>query len=248
MTNFLTAISFLTKIPIPKKLIIDDKDLARSMAFFPIVGLLLGLILAAVNTALTPFISDRLVNLILVLLSILLTGALHLDGLADTVDGFCAKTKNKEEILNIMRDSRIGSMGVIALVVVILFKYEMLNTMPLQLKNMALVLMCSISRWGQVMAAYSSKYAREGEGTGGAFVGKVSRRAYYSAAALVFLISTITWFPKGLLILFLSSMLVLLAMKYINKKINGMTGDTIGAVSELTEVFILLGIYILGKV
>jgi len=238
--RFLTALGFLTKIPIPKKLAVTDENLAQSMAFFPIVGLLLGLILAAANTALIPFLPNRLINLILVLLSVFLTGALHLDGLADTVDGFCAKTKNKEEILNIMRDSRIGAMGVIALVLLILFKYEALNCIPAQFKNTALVLMCSISRWSHVLASYFSKYARVGEGLGRSFVGNIGRGNFCLAAASVILISLAAWFPKGALISLLASATAWISMKYIHKKIGGMTGDTIGAISEITEILTLL--------
>lgn len=240
MKNFLVAMGFLTKIPIPKKLAIDDKNLAKSMAFFPLVGLLLGLILVFLNIVLNPFLPERLINLTLVFGLIFLTGGLHIDGLSDMVDGFCAKTKNKEEILNIMRDSRIGTMGVIAVVLLILFKYELLNIIPTQIKGAALILMCSISRWGQVMVCYFSKYARENDGLGRPFIGNVRKQDFYLATAFIIFISILGWFPKGFLILILISVFTWVLMKYVHKKIGGMTGDTIGALSELAEVSVLL--------
>lgn len=247
MTKFFIAISFLTKIPIPKRLVSDDKTLAGSMAYFPLVGLLLGLVLVLANNALALFLPIRLVNLLLVLFLILLTGAIHIDGLADTIDGFCAKTKTKEEILHIMRDSRIGTMGVIAVALLILFKYELLNEILPQFKNIALILMCSISRWSQVLVSYFSKYAREGEGLGKPFVGNVKKRQSYLAAAFIIFISSLVWFPKGLLVVILTSISTWIIMKYVHKKIGGMTGDTVGAISELTEVIALFGIYLLGR-
>lgn len=247
MKDFLVAVGFLTKIPIPKKLILDDKNLAKSMVYFPLVGLLLGLILVLANFVLTPFLPAKIVNLLLILFLILLTGAIHIDGLADTIDGFCAKVKTKEQILNIMRDSRIGVMGVIAVALLLLFKYELLNEIPAQFKNISLILMCSISRWSQVMVSYLSKYAREGEGLGRPFIGNIRRRDFYFATAFIIFISSLVWFPKGLLVVILTSILTWVATKYVHKRIGGMTGDTIGAINELIEVVALFSVYILGR-
>jgi adenosylcobinamide-GDP ribazoletransferase len=245
MTNFLIAIGFLTKIPTLKKLPINDKNLANSMAYFPLVGLLLGLILVLANNIMTPFLPERVVNLILIFFLTLLTGGLHLDGLADTVDGFCARTKSKEEILTIMKDSRIGAMGVIAVALSIFFKYELLNSVPMQFRAVSLILMCSLSRWTQVMASHFSKYARENAGLGKAFVGNIGKRYFYTATLFTILILFFVWFPKGLLIFLITYISSWLLMRFIHERIGGMTGDTIGAISEVSEVIILLCICVL---
>lgn len=248
MKNFLVALGFLTKIPIPQKLSINDKLLSKAMAYFPLVGLLLGLVLVLINSTLTMFLPERLVNLTLILSLILITGAIHLDGLADTLDGLCSKGKNKKEMLEIMRDPRIGVMGTAGVAMLILFKYEMLNVLPAHLKGSALILMCSLSRWGQVAVSYFSKYARETEGLGRPFIGNIGERNFYLATAFAIFISILAWFPMGILVFVLISIFIYIAMKYIHRRIGGMTGDTIGAVNELAEVSVLLGIYILGRV
>ena len=138
MKNFLIALGFRTKIPISKKILISDKNLSESIVFFPLAGLLLGLILALLNTLLGPIMPAGLVNISLILALTLLTGALHLDGFADTIDGFSAKTNSKEDILAIMRDSRIGAMGVIGLVILLLFKFEASTISPADQRTRAL--------------------------------------------------------------------------------------------------------------
>lgn len=248
MKNFLIALGFLTKIPIPKRLQADDKNLACSMAYFPIVGLLLGLILVFINLLLSPFLPVALVNLALILSSGLLTGAIHLDGFADTIDGFCAKTNDKEKILAIMRDSRIGAMGVTGLTLLLLFKYEALNNIPAQIKSPTLILMCALSRWSQVMAAHLSGYARSSEGLGRAFIGNIKRRVFWFAMACAFFISSLTLFWRGAVVFIIVYAAAWLLVKYARKRIGGMTGDTIGAISELIEVITLMGVYIMARV
>lgn len=247
MTNFLTALGFLTKIPISKNISGDDKSLSKSMIYFPVVGFLLGVILVLVDNALAFLLPTGLINLILVFLLLVLTGGIHLDGLADTVDGFCAKTKNKEETLNIMRDSRIGTMGVIAVIALILFEYEALNSISGHFREAALILMCAASRWCQVMVSYFSRYARDGDGLGRLFIGKVGRREFFMAALFIIAASLSVWLVKGLLVVVFVSVLAWGAMKYAHKKIGGMTGDTVGAINELAEAGVLLAVLIIEK-
>ncbi|MDD5449710.1 MAG: adenosylcobinamide-GDP ribazoletransferase [Candidatus Omnitrophica bacterium] len=245
MRGFLIALGFLTKIPVARDLPENDKSLADSTLYFPLVGFFLGFILILINTILAQFLPERIVNLGLVIFLVLITGAMHLDGFADTIDGFCSKFKNKKEVLDIMRDPRIGSMGVIGLILLILAKYELLNAIPVHLKDTALILMCTLSRWGQVAAAAFSSYAREGSGTGRPFIGNIAKKVFYLATALTVMISIVGWFPKGILVFCLVSLLIFMAIKYAQKRIDGMTGDTVGAVNELAEVIALFGIYIL---
>ena len=104
MKSFLIAVGFLTKLPVPKKLAIEDKDLSGSMAYFPLAGFLLGLMLILVNALLAPFLPARMVNLILVLFLILITGGIHLDGFADTL-------AQNRLIMRKRRQSRFGPPG-----------------------------------------------------------------------------------------------------------------------------------------
>lgn len=251
MKKFWIAVSFLTRIPITRTVLsencphIKEGDLAGAMAYFPLAGLLLGAILALINVFLAPILPSAIVNLTLVLALTALTGAIHLDGLADTADGLCSKKTNKDEILDIMKDPRIGTMGVIAIVLSLLFKYELLNTIPSQFKASALILMCVISRWSQVLTASFSKYARKEGGIGKYFIGNTGKNDLRLAALFAIALSIAAWFPFGFFVLLFGSLVAWLIMKYIHKRINGMTGDTVGAVNELTEIAVLIILCIL---
>jgi len=246
MRSFLIALGFLTKIPVLRKISVKERDLGKSMVWFPLVGLLLGLILSLANTALQPFLPPRLLNLVLILVLTLLTGAIHLDGLADTMDGLCSKSRKKEEILKIMRDSRIGTMGVIAILISILFKYEALNAVPAYLKGIALILICSISRWSHVFCSYFSKYARPDKGLGKPFIGNVGKKQFVLSTIMITFIALLTWRIKAVLILCLVTLLALIMMRYIKSRIGGLTGDTIGAISEVVEMLVLMFIWTMG--
>ena len=140
MKSLWLAIQFLTTIPINIKYK-DEKELPHALIFFPFVGLLLGLILAGINHLL--FIlnfNDLLSNVILIISLILLTGGIHLDGLADTFDALASR-KNKEEMLEIMRDSHIGVMGVLSIVSILLLKISVLSSLSPSLKIISLILM-----------------------------------------------------------------------------------------------------------
>lgn len=248
MTNFLVALGFLTKIPIPKHLIINEKDLAKSLVFFPVVGFLLGVVLIILNAFFELFLPMPVVNLLLIASLILLTGGLHLDGLADTVDGLSSKNKDKDEILRIMREPAIGAMGAMALIIVLGLKWETLNNIPPRLKDAALILMCSASRWSQVFAARISKYARPAGGLGRPFIGNAGKMGFNFATALTALMFLMFFPLKGFIVFVLLALAAWGFIKYINKRIGGMTGDTIGALSEMTEIAALLSILIIGRI
>ena len=126
MKSFILALQFLTTIPFRTKKPASNDRLPQATIYFPLVGLLLGLILVAVNSLLSYFgFKELFINSALVALLIVFTGGLHLDGLADTFDALLSR-KRKAEMLEIMRDSHIGTMGVLSLIVVILFKISLL--------------------------------------------------------------------------------------------------------------------------
>lgn len=243
MKLILIALGFLTRIPIPKNILQDEAALSRSILFFPIVGCLLGVILTAVNKLAGLFFPDSITTLILIIASILLTGGFHMDGFADTVDGFSAKTDDKNKVLAIMRDSRIGAMAAIGLIILVLFKYEALKNIPEASRAAALILMCTLSRYSQVVSAYFSRYAGQGEGLGRIFVGKVRRADFYLAGAFSFLISFVLGLGTGLLVFAAVFLTTIGFVRYSARRIGGMTGDTIGFVNEITEVMVLLAIY-----
>ncbi|HHY14336.1 MAG TPA: adenosylcobinamide-GDP ribazoletransferase, partial [Thermoanaerobacterales bacterium] len=150
--GFIRALTFLTRFPIYPKFI-DEHLLARSTVYFPIVGLLIGLILGYMDIILGYLFHDAVRAIILIIAYITITGGLHLDGLVDTFDGILGGY-TKEEILEIMRDSSMGTFGGIALIVSLMLKFALYISFTNEIRFVALILAPSISRW---ILAYGKK-------------------------------------------------------------------------------------------
>ncbi len=245
ITSFLLALQFLTVIPIKIKHIYE-KQISRSVVYFPLIGLLLGLILAGTNNLLLILnFAPLIISIILVILLAALTGGIHLDGLADTFDAFSCR-KNKEEMLAIMRDSHIGVMGVLSLVSIILLKIAFLYSVSTRLKIISLFLMCTLSRWSLVLTMFLFPYARE-EGKAKVFIKGVNFRIFILSTIITIVGTLALWRIKGLLIFIIVAMGSYIIGKFITNKIGGMTGDTLGAVNELMEALILFGVCVIER-
>ncbi|MBI4753090.1 adenosylcobinamide-GDP ribazoletransferase [Candidatus Desantisbacteria bacterium] len=162
MWGFVIALQFLTRLTINPNIEVTEKGLGKSIAFFPVIGCVLGCILIVANIFLSRvlFLSPLTVNLLLIIILIWLTGGLHLDGLADTIDGLSG-AKEKEKILSIMRDSCVGVMGVLSLICLLGMKVCFLGEIQPEFKNQALLLMPLMGRWGIVIACCLGPYARD---------------------------------------------------------------------------------------
>jgi len=246
MTSFLFALQFLTLIPVRIKNI-NPQKVSLSLVYFPIVGLLLGLVLAGVYYLLQIFgLAPLSTDIILVVLLIILTGGLHLDGLADTADAFCSG-KDKEGMLKIMRDSHAGVMGVLGLTSVILLKIAFLYSISATTKLTALLLMCLLSRWSQVSAMFFFPYART-EGKARIFMQQINFRIFIFSTFIALVCSLAVWELKGLMLMLTVGLVTYLMARFINSRIQGLTGDTLGAIGELTELFILLQICLIERI
>jgi adenosylcobinamide-GDP ribazoletransferase len=236
MKVFLSAIQFLTIIPINVKL--KDKHLASSLAYFPMVGVLLGLGLWGVNIFLARLgFNDFLNSSILVVFLIIMTGGLHLDGLADTCDGLYGQ-RSKEKRLEIMRDPCVGAMGVLGLICAVILKIVLVFSLPFELRGLGLVLMCMISRFSMVLSLFVFPYARQ-EGKAKSFINSINLKIFIMAALATLLCTIIIFKLPGFFILAAAIIFVVLLNKFISKELGGITGDTIGAAAELVEVFVL---------
>lgn len=244
--GFLLALQFLTIIPIGTKKAVDKNRLSLCTVYFPIIGLVLGLILAGVNSllALIP-LEEFLTNVILLTLLIILTGGLHLDGLADTFDALSSR-KNKSQMLEIMRDSSIGTMGVLSLICTILVKLSLLFPLGPEVKKASLISMCLLGRYALVFSMFIFSYARE-EGKAKVFMEGMNLKIFSLATVISLLCSIILLRLAGLIIFIMVVIFTFLMGRFIANKIGGMTGDTLGAINELTEVFVLLNIFVLTK-
>jgi len=239
--GFLLALGFLTTIPIGPKTKVTGDRLSKSTVYFPLVGLFLGLILAGANNLLLFFgLEQFLVNVLLVILLILLTGGLHLDGLADTFDAI-SSNKSKDEMLRIMRDSSLGTMGVLSLICVLSIKVAILGSLHPGIRSVSLILMCLLSRYSLVFLIYIFPYARD-DGKARLFIEGMNLKRFVLASIIALFFSVLLFKLSGLLVVVLAVIFASLVGRFFVKKIDGITGDTLGAISELTEVFILFSI------
>lgn len=241
MNSFLTALKFLTIFPVHKKMDIQDKQLAKSAGYFPLVGALIGLLLVAVDFILRPFFPDSIINLFILITLILVTGALHLDGFMDSIDGLFFG-QNKKRILEIMRDSKIGSFGILAVICLLLLKLSLLNEIQFPIRYSALILMPALSRWSVVYLAKIYPYARKSKGTGKSFAKLVGKKELIIATLFMAILTGLLFQLKGIIIWLGAFAILILLGRWINKKIGGMTGDTYGAMIETIEVVILISL------
>jgi len=182
MRLLLIAIQFLTIIPVPFPLRCEERDLGRSMAFFPLAGLFLGALLVGADFVLTLRLPRPVADLLLITLLSVVTGALHLDGLADVCDGLTARG-GRERFLVVMKDSRIGAVGVVGLVLALLLKFEALLHIPLDCKREALLFFPLVARFSQVQITLGAERARV-DGLGSAFIGTAGMWQFVSAGVI----------------------------------------------------------------
>ncbi len=245
MIGFLLAVQFLTIFPLRINSA-TDKDLAKSTKYFPLVGLLLGLFLIGINKSLAILnFSQVSINIILVVALVVITGGLHLDGLSDTADAFLSG-KPKEEMLRIMRDSHVGAMGALSLISIILVEIALISSVSSSIKISALILMCVLSRWAAVLLMFLFPYARE-EGKAKVFIREMNLRIFIVATLFALICAFLAWQLKGLILALMIAAFAYLFGRLITKRISGITGDTLGAAIELTEVVTLFCVCILER-
>jgi adenosylcobinamide-GDP ribazoletransferase len=239
--NFFTALQFLTCIPVLKHGETTPEKIGRATAYFPVIGLLIGIALATLNWLLGYLLPTAVVPALLIVALALITGAMHLDGLADTCDGL-AGHKPVEERWQIMHDSRTGAFGVVGIVLVLLVKYAALSSLPQPLLTPNLIFFPVLSRWVMVYAIFAHPYARP-EGLGITFKSN-TRWPQFTVATIITLGIAITLFPvfsfTGLLLMPAVWAVSALFSIYLTRKFAGLTGDTYGAINEIAEVTTLL--------
>lgn len=213
------------------------------MAWFPIVGLFLGMILVVSNKILSRYMPHNLSDILLLALLVLLTGGLHLDGLADSMDAV-AGSWDKDEALKIMKQGRIGAIGAVSVILLLMTKYLSVSALNPDIKNQAILTMPVIGRWMMVPASYLSTYARREGGIGKGFIDKVGRREIIFSTMIAILLILFFLKIKGIFILLASIFVFILIFNYFKRKFGGMTGDTLGAIGELMETFFLIFVVI----
>lgn len=240
MRHFLLAFQFLTIIPVPVKLRCEADDMGRATAWFPLAGLSIGGILLLADIAIAPLFPRQLADAMLIALLALLTGGLHLDGLADVFDGLAARG-NKERFLSIMKDSRVGAIGVVGLVLALLLKYSALLALPVYMKRPSLLFFPAAARFCQVVLLSGSRSARS-DGLGSAVLLGMRPQHLLAATAIILPVTWLTLKLAGVFALLSATAWAALVKLWFQKRLGGITGDIVGFMSEIAEILILLTI------
>ena len=237
MSAFFSAITFLTPVRVPQAWAGGERGLRRAPVFFPIIGVVIGGVAAAVSFGLDHVLPGLLAAVIVALWLVGSSAGLHMDGLADTADGLLS-SRPRERVLEIMRDSHIGTMGVLAVVGVLLLKVVSLASVPGP-DRWRLVLLAPIAgRCALLLAMSVFPYARKDGGLGTIFCVQGRKAVLLSvwAGVVLFAAGWLLASFEGLVIACVSLVGSLLFGWYAQRRIGGYTGDTLGATSELVEV------------
>ncbi len=235
MLRFCTALRFLTIIPVSWKAEEDGEHFKSCLAFFPLVGVLIGCCGVCGVFLLQCIFPPSVVATFAIVYLAFISGCLHLDGLSDSADGLFS-ARPRKRALEIMKDSRVGSMGVVAVVFVLLAKFAALNSLGGITLYLAIFFMPIIGRCSIIFTMALKEYAREEGGIGALFYSESSRKtAFVSAVGLLLLLLVMA--PAHLIVLACGvSLMIYLFGAFCSAKIGGATGDTLGAVCELTEM------------
>jgi cobalamin 5'-phosphate synthase/cobalamin synthase len=245
MSAFLAALRFLSVLPVPGAGDVREADWSRATAWYPAVGLVLGVILAGLDWALGRALPGNVAAAVLLVAWVGLSGALHLDGFVDCCDALLVPA-SRERRLEILHDVHAGTFGIVGVAMLLLLKYTALAALPAGNRLPALLLIPTLARWGMTGAVLLYPYARPGPGLG--------RRAKTGAAGFQLALATGTalvvtglawglglgWVAAALLILVLVA--VVATAGWIRSKLGGLTGDAYGAICEVGEAVCLLAL------
>lgn len=239
MKPFFAAVRFLTILPVPTRWSGDAAALGRSTAAFPLVGLVIGGVAAAAAWGLFAVLPPLPASVLVVLLLVAVSGGLHMDGLADTADGFFS-ARPREQVLTIMRDSRVGTMGVLAIVFVVGLKVALLAAVAPAEAWLVVLLMPLAGRCAMVWMMNAVPYARGEAGLGAVFYRHRRRQQAIVAVAVLGAVAAAVAGWMGVVVMVAVAALALGLSFYAHRRIGGATGDTCGATCELAEIVPLL--------
>jgi adenosylcobinamide-GDP ribazoletransferase len=211
-------------------------EVGSSAVFFPVVGLILGLILVLVNFLLLPFASAGLLSVILVTLLVVMTRGLHLDGVGDTFDGLGAGG-DRDRILSVMDDSHTGVFGLIAIVLVLFFKIHALESMDVD-RWRPLLVAPILGRWAMVLLAYRSKAAKAGLGSH--LIDHLQTKHFLIATLVALLLVAAISRGNGIVMMAWVAVFTSVSKHYFHRRLDGVTGDIFGAVGELSETSVIV--------
>ncbi len=234
---FLSAVAFMTRLPVPLQMQGTPDTLAGSAVFFPLVGLLVSAGAIIFNHAFSRFVAHDVVIVIVLVFLVVITGGFHEDALADAADGFGGGW-GKDQILNIMRDSRIGSFGALAIALALLARFVFLTNIPPQRFDSYLVAGQVTCRWTALPLAFFLPPAHEQSGQGARVAGKITTFSLVTGTLMTVVILGVAVGIKALGVGLAAVVMTGLSGAYYRRRIGGVTGDCLGATNQLTEVAI----------
>jgi adenosylcobinamide-GDP ribazoletransferase len=241
--ELVAAVRFLSVLPVPGRTQLFEQAeaaprLVVGAAYFPLVGLLLACLLWLLLLLLTPLVPQLALAALLVVGLVILTGGLHLDGLMDTCDGLLGGS-TRERKLEIMRDSHVGSFGVLGGICILLLKFALFASVNIHGLPLALLLALPSARWAMLLALRVFPSARS-TGLGAAYHQAVTTEGVLLAAIIALAIVLVTGQLIGLIVWVTVTMVALVLGFWITRSIGGLTGDSYGAIAEVVEVLALL--------
>ena len=250
MKKIILASQFLTIVPVKDMGEVSPEEMGTTTSFFPLIGFGEGVLLAFFAAVFMELFPAELTSALLVLIMAAMNGGLHLDGLSDTFDALASRGDREKKLL-IMKDSTVGPMGVISIVMALLLKYTMLSALsfhaPSEAYYVIIVSMPILSRWAMVIAAFHGRSARK-DGLGHLFIEHTGAKQFATASATAVLLTglvCVTVMQSPLYVFYLMFAMPVLygfsfmSVLFFNRVFGGMTGDSFGALNE-TAVLIFL--------
>lgn len=232
---FLSAVAFMTRLPVPQKLQCGPEALASAAVFFPIVGLLVSGGAIILNHVFSQFVAHDVVIVIVLIYLVGITGGFHEDALADAADGFGGGWA-KDQILDIMRDSRVGSFGAVAIALTLLARFVFLNNIPPHRFDNYLAASQVTSRWTALPLAYFLPSARDQGGQGARVAGKITAFTLVTGTILTVAIVGAVLGLKAFWVMLAATVVAGMSGAYYRRRIGGVTGDCLGATNQIAEV------------
>ena len=236
--DFIAALQFLTTIRLAKQKVSSPEEFARSMLYYPLIGVLLGSLLAGTGYLAALRLPSGVVGAVLLVEEIILSGGLHLDGYMDTMDGIFSG-RPRERILEIMKDSRVGAHAVIAAGGLFVLKYSLLVEVTRLKLWPAIVLMPALGRFCIGIGTALFPYARP-EGLGKGFAEFFSLRHLVLTGLYTLLAAYLLLNWHGLILALVVGIWAWVFARFVAGRIGGLTGDVYGALCELSELITLL--------
>jgi len=240
VTSFWIALQFLTRLPCPDVVYDDETRLGRSALYYPLVGAIMGLILIACGWGLTQLAPPpALIAAGLLTLWVMLSGALHLDGLGDSADAWMGGGQDRQRCLTIMQDSCAGTAAVVSIALLLLIKFVALEHLLTQATSVWILLLVPVLARGTVLALLLGTPNARADGLGARLSQHLPRNPGIAVILAIALLIILIWPLHGSLLLLGALVMTLLLRRMMLQRLGGITGDTCGALIEINEAVLL---------